>query len=114
MGCAYTRPLKVFSNKAKEDVLPREAERSREAVRPRPPPWVLSELLSLRGGNIRIYFKFVLMFFNTFSLPIPPRPRPDLVSQRTLGAEAMAELVSRQESYYANTGAEEPGYTKTP
>ena len=77
-------------------------------------PWVLSELLSLRGGNIRIYFKFVLMFFNTFSLPIPPRPRPDLVSQRTLGAEAMAELVSRQESYYANTGAEEPGYTKTP
>ena len=32
MGCAYTRPLKVFSNKAKEDVIPREAERSREAV----------------------------------------------------------------------------------
>ena len=52
------------------------------------------------------------MFFNIFSLPIPPRP--DLVRQRTLGADAMAELVSRQESYYANKGAEDPGYTKAP
>ena len=54
------------------------------------------------------------MFFYTFSLPIAPRQIPDLVGHRTLGAEAMAELVSRQESYYANTGAVEPGCTKTP
>ena len=32
--------------------------------------------------------------------------------QRTLGDEAMAELGARQELYYANSGAEDPGYSK--
>ena len=50
MGCAYTRPLKVFSNKAKEDVIPREAERSREAVRPRPPPMVCRQCRQAVGA----------------------------------------------------------------
>ena len=54
------------------------------------------------------------MFFYTFSLPIAPRQIPDLVGHRTVGAEAMGELVSRQEPYYANTGAVEPGCIKTP
>ena len=124
MGCAYTRPLKVFSNKAKEDVIPREAERSREAWRPTPPPMVCRQCRQAVGAlriaipprryigidlKISSYALFIL-----FSLPIAPRQIPDLVGHRTVGAEAMGELVSRQEPYYANTGAVEPGCIKTP
>ena len=124
MGCAYTRPLKVFSNKAKEDVIPREAERSREAVRPRPPPMVCRQCRQAVGAlriaipprrYIGIDLKnLFLCSFILFSLPIAPRQIPDLVGHRTVGAEAMGELVSRQEPYYANTGAVEPGCIKTP
>ena len=124
MGCAHTRPLKVFRNKAKEDVTPREAERSRDVWRPRPPPMVCRQCRQAVGAlriaipprrYIGIDLKnFFLCSFILFSLPIPPRQIPDLVGHRTVGAEAMGELVSRQEPYYANTGAVEPGCIKTP
>ena len=124
MGCAHTRPLKVFRNKAKEDVTPREAERSRDVWRPRPPPMVCRQCRQAVGAlriacpprrYIGIDLKnVVLCSFILFSLPIPPRQIPDLVGHRTVGAEAMGELVSRQEPYYANTGAVEPGCIKTP
>ena len=55
----------------------------------------------------------VLIYPYVFNFPSVPRPpMPNLGRQRTLGDEAMAELGARQELYYANSGADDPGYSK--
>ena len=74
----------------------------------------LNQIKKLNPRSLVIDLKnVVLCSFILFSLPIPPRQIPDLVGHRTVGAEAMGELVSRQEPYYANTDAV-PGCIKTP